>query len=311
MNKEVVIIMGYNAAGKSTLVQEFVNKGYQRLNRDNSNSTLEKMAIQVLVLLDKGVEKIVLDNTYPTIASRKMVLDAARPYNVPVRCIHLTTSMEDAQLNACLRMMRKVGNILQPEDFKKIKDPNLFPPAAIYAYRKAFQKPTMKEGFSVIEEVPFVRTWGPDYINKALILDYDGTLRRSTGKQKFPTRPSEICILPKRSEILKTFAGNYLLLGASNQSGVAKGELTIDQANECFVATNEMLGVNIDFMFCPHNVPPISCFCRKPAPGIGARFIEKYKLRPSECIMVGDVGSDKTFASRCGFRYIDASVFFK
>jgi histidinol phosphatase-like enzyme len=58
-------------------------------------------------------------------------------------------------------------------------------------------------------------------------------------------------------------------------------------------------------------VPPITCYCRKPAPGMGAYFIEKYKLNPAKCIMVGDMGSDKTFAARCGFQYADASEFFK
>ena len=51
--------------------------------------------------------------------------------------------------------------------------------------------------------------------------------------------------------------------------------------------------------------------CFKPMPGMGAEFIEKYKLNPSECIMVGDMTSDKTFAKRCGFQFMDAEEFFK
>ena len=102
----------------------------------------------------------------------------------------------------------------------------------------------------------------------------------------------------------------YLLLGASNQSGIAKGILTEADAKACFDETNTQLGLKIDYQFCPHKVPPISCFCRKPGPGIGAHFIEKYKLNPVECIMVGDMGSDKTFAQRCGFQFIDESKFF-
>ena len=41
------------------------------------------------------------------------------------------------------------------------------------------------------------------------------------------------------------------------------------------------------------------------------KFIEKYKLLPSKCIMVGDMGGDKSFAARCGFQYVDANDFFK
>jgi len=44
---------------------------------------------------------------------------------------------------------------------------------------------------------------------------------------------------------------------------------------------------------------------------MGAYWIEKYKLDPSQCIMVGDATSDKTFAERCGFKYLHPDVFFK
>ena len=45
-------------------------------------------------------------------------------------------------------------------------------------------------------------------------------------------------------------------------------------------------------------------------PGLGVEFIEVYKLDPKQCIVVGDQTSDKTFARRCGFNYIDANTFF-
>ena len=56
-----------------------------------------------------------------------------------------------------------------------------------------------------------------------------------------------------------------------------------------------------DYLFCTHRVPPITCYCRKPNVGMSAYFIENYKLLPSECIMVGDTGTDKSFAIRSGF----------
>ena len=45
-------------------------------------------------------------------------------------------------------------------------------------------------------------------------------------------------------------------------------------------------------------------------PGMGVQFIEKYKLDPSQCIMVGDMKTDQTFAERCGFQFINAQKFF-
>lgn len=213
-------------------------------------------------------------------------------------------------MNACLRMIKTVGYLPMPEHIKELKNPNIFPPAAQYAYRKQFQPPTTAEGFDSVEEVPFKRVWGPEYKNKAVIFDYDGTLRESTGPKAWPENVSHVKVLPYRGPALKAWeAKGYRLLGASNQSAVAKG-LDINMVKRCFEETNHQLGVDIEYMFCPHRVPPITCFCRKPSCGIGAMFIELYKLDPSQCIMVGNEKTDETFANRCGFQYQDQSVFF-
>lgn len=305
--------MGFPASGKSTTVQQFVDKGYTRLNRDSVGGSMDQLdRLAEKTLLDTNL--LVLDNLYPSVESRKNIIALAKRHKLPIRCYMMGTSMEDSMLNACLRMMRKHGHIPDPKSFGEVKDPNTFPVAVIYKYRKEFQQPTVKEGFDQVIVVPFVRTWGPDFINKAILVDYDGTLRLSGGKQKFPILKEDIKMMPGRAEILKRYkAKGYLVLGVSNQSGVAKGQLTFAECKQRFVDTNEMLGKGIvdEFSFCPHAVPPISCYCRKPNAGIGAFYIHQHKLRPSECIMVGDMGSDKTFAARCGFQYQDASVFFK
>jgi HAD superfamily hydrolase (TIGR01662 family) len=103
----------------------------------------------------------------------------------------------------------------------------------------------------------------------------------------------------------------YLLLGASNQSGIAKGKLTAADAEACSAETLRQLGLRFEEVcYCPHKVPPISCYCRKPGPGMGVALIVKYKLDPAQCIYVGDAGTDKSFAGRCGFQFIDQEEFF-
>ena len=310
MIREIVIIMGYNAAGKSTYVEQFILRNYHRLNRDTLGGSIDGLAEKADHLIKGGVKTIVLDNTYPSIKSRESIIKVAKAHQMPIRCIWLTTSMEDAQLNACLRMIRKTGRLLMPDDFKKQKDPNLFPPIALFHYRKEFQKPTTKEGFDSIHEVQFERTWPTEYKNKAILVDYDGTLRESTGEQNYPIELSDIKMLPNRSETLKAWQKKgYLILGASNQSGIARG---VPEAKiiACFEETNKRLGIQIDYLYCPHRIPPVSCYCRKPHCGMGAYFIEKYKLNPAECIMVGDMTTDETFAKRCGFQYQHADQFF-
>lgn len=303
--------MGYNSAGKSGKATQFERMGYHRLNRDIEGGTIDELATNMVRLLSNGINKIVLDNTYPSIASRASVIEAAKSQKAKIHCVHLTTSLEEAQMNACLRMIRKYGKLLSPEEIKAAKDPNTFPPAALFHYRKQFQAPSTDEGFDSVENVPFLRSWGPEYKHKAIILDYDGTLRESCGPQKYPSKPDEIVMLPGRYEVLKTYQdGGYLMLGASNQSGIARGSVTQEAVAGVFEETNKRLGMKIDYNFCPHPSNPVICYCRKPQCGIGAHFIEKYKLFPRNCIMVGDMTTDESFARRCGFEFVHANDFF-
>ncbi len=314
MSKHIVILMGINGAGKSTLVQQLVNTGYVRVNRDTTGGNLDgQVDIVKKIVSDGKTTKIVLDNTYPTVKSRESIIKFAKNWGAKVSCHWLTTSFEDAQLNACLRMVRKTGKLLSPEEMKATKDPNLFPPVALFNYRKIFEKPTTtKEGFDEVIEIPFKRVWSAEYTNKALILDFDGTLRESLGEYDYPTKLSDIKVNPITTSVVHSFKNRgYIILGASNQSGISKGILSDADAVECFKETNRQLNIDVDFMYCPHRIPPVSCYCRKPHTGIGAFFIEKYKLNPNFCIMVGDMTTDETFAERCGFKFIHTSQFFK
>jgi HAD superfamily hydrolase (TIGR01662 family) len=310
---ELVLIVGFPASGKTTITKEYTDRGYSRLNRDLLGGAVTDLLPKLDELLAAG-KPVVMDNLFATRASRQGALKLAKKHKVLARCVVLDTELEDAQFNACLRMMDRCGKVLSPEHHKEKTykdDPNLFPVAVLYRYRKEFEPPTAKEGFADVEEVKFQRVYPKGWVNKAIILDYDGTLRSHTGGGKYPVNPSQIHVLPGRKEMLKAWQKKgYLLLGASNQSGVAKKDLTAEDAIACFEETNRQLGLKIDFRFCPHKVPPISCYCRKPGPGMGVELIVKYNLDPRQCIYVGDMGTDKSFAQRCGFQFQTAEEFF-
>ncbi len=318
---EVVIIMGYPAAGKSTRASAFIEAGYVRLNRDELQCSIPKLMARMETLFQQGKRHFVLDNTYPTIASRAEVVRWGAERHLPVRCIHAATSLEDSQYNAVKRMLGTYGKLLTPEEMKAAKNPNIFPPVAQYAYQKQFESPSVKEGFSSLEVVPFCRAQDQHvYVNKAIILDYDGTLRRSTGDHRdkrnklieYPFAPDEVEVLPNRREVLKRCVQDgYLLLGISNQSGIGKGLITEAQAIACFERTNELLGVQIEYRFCPHYSFPIKCWCHKPLPGIGVQFIEEHKLDRAQIIMVGDLKKDAAFARAVGCMFTPADQFFK
>jgi D-glycero-D-manno-heptose 1,7-bisphosphate phosphatase len=309
---EVVMICGYPASGKSTEADKLIKKDYVYLNRDTAGGKVIDLLPDLKKTLAAG-SNVVLDNLFPTPESRKPFIDAAKAAGASIRCIVMETSIEDSQINALHRMWQRHKKFFfAPNDLKGVKDPNMFPVAVLFKYRKEYKKPSTAEGFEKIDAVKFTRLARSGYNTRALILDYDDTLRRTTGKQNYPVHPSEVEILPGRAEKLTEFVNQgYVLLGVSNQSGVDKGILTYEDAVACFERTNELLGHKIDYVFCPHQSAPPNCYCRKPQSGHGVHFIEKYKLNVNECIFVGDKTTDKTFAQRVGFQYFHPDEFFK
>ena len=87
---EVVVVMGIPGSGKSHRAEEYVARGYVRLNRDERGGTLRALADTLEEELASPEPRVVLDNTYLTRASRSYVLDAAARHGAPVRCVGST-----------------------------------------------------------------------------------------------------------------------------------------------------------------------------------------------------------------------------
>jgi HAD superfamily hydrolase (TIGR01662 family) len=311
MRNEIVIIMGYPACGKTTVATSYTDLGYKRFNRDNQGGSLNDIANEVDLYLQSNKTNVVLDNTYGTIESRKSIIEVAKKHKYNIFCNWLTASLEESQINACRRMINKgIGCCIDSDQYKTINDPNVFPNFVLFHHRNRFEEPTVDEGFTNVILTRWNRVWGNEYKNKAIILDYDGTLRESVGPHPWPIKIEDVKLLNNRIEILNKYKDDgYILLGASNQSCISKG-LSEVSVIDCFEETNRLLGLKIEYLYCKHSVPPISCYCRKPHVGMGVTFIEKHKLNPALCTMVGDQTSDKTFATRCGFKFSHADTFF-
>ncbi len=308
----VKMVCGYPASGKSTVTKTLTEGGAVSLNRDTEGGTIVGLLPKLESLLKNGKD-VVLDNLFPTAEVRKPFIDAAKAHGADISCVVMGTTIEEAQFNAVQRAIGLIGKFPTPEEIKKAKHTNIFPPLVLFKYKKDFQKPDVSEGFSKVGTFKFVRKEDPTFTGKAVIVDYDGTLRECVnGNGKFPVTKEQIEMKPNRRKALQSYKDKgYLLLGVSNQSGIAKGELTYDKAVELFEYTNDQLGLPIEYQFCPHQSAPISCYCRKPMPGHGVAFILKHKLNRKECIFVGDLTTDETFAKRCGFQYADQAEFFK
>lgn len=325
----VYLLMGLQASGKSRFVKTLSDKGYVVLNRDSTGGSLGALVPKMKELLAKG-QKVALDNTFLTPESRAPFIAAAHEMGHDIECWWMDTSFEDCLVNACNRMWDRYGQVFMDADAIKAhpvaaKDPNIFPIAALFAGRNKLAgdkkkgipstAPTNAEGFSKVISYPFIRAHA-EGTAKAIILDYDGTLRDDArnhgGQHPYPTMPSEVVLLPNRSKVLQSWKDKgYLLLGASTQSGIGKGHMSREDAEAAFKRTNELLGFDIPVSFCPHHNFPVACYCRKPQPGMGVALIREHDLDPAECIFVGDRTEDKTFAQRCGFQFQWADGFFK
>ncbi len=313
---EVVIVMGVQGAGKSTVVQRYVDAGFERLNRDLAGGKLDDLVPLLAEHLAAGRTRVVLDNTYPTRASRWPIVRAAHAAGVPVRCVHLATPVREALVNISLRLLERYGTLPGPDELKELakSDPNLPPPMALARYAASFEPPQSDEGFGAIDEIPFVRhPTGPlAGTAKALLLDVDGTLRRTRSGEIYPRDPDDIEILPGRQEVLQRWvADGWQLFLVSNQSGIASGNVSEAAVRAAFARTIERLGVPVvDLAFCPHTAFPAGCFCRKPMPGLGIALARKHGLAIDQWVMVGDMDSDADFARAIGARYVDAAEFF-
>ena len=307
--REVVLVMGLPGAGKSTFAQTLVDNGYGRLNRDEAGGTLTQLLPALDAAVRSGVSRIVLDNTYPSRKSRAEVVRAATAHGLPVRCVWLSTSIEDAQTNAVSRIVSRYGRLPGDRELRSLqrKDPAALPPAAQFRYRRELEPPDVSEGFSRVDLVPFERRLDASFTNRAVIVSCEDVIFRSGTGLRMPLVPEDVEVMPDRAAVLRRFRDEgWRLLGISWQPEIAEGKQSPAGVEAVFARMRELLGLDIEVEYCPHGAGPPNCWCRKPLPGLGVVFIQRHRLDPAQCIFVGSGPQDPGFARRLGFTYCDA-----
>ena len=314
-NPNVILMVGFPASGKSKQVKEYASQGYEILSRDTEGGLLHDLIPKMEAFLARG-KKVVIDATFMLASDRQAFREAAFVITKESPICHwMKTTIEDCQINALMRMYDRYGKcFLHPDDLKDPivkKDPNMFPVAVLFKMKKEFEKPSVSEGFKQVIVTEFKREYRSDFTQKAIFIDYDGTVRDvpTDAEFKFPTKKSEVKLIVN-PDILKSYKdAGYLILGASNQSGIARKQVTKEAVEECFCETNRQLGMDIEVNYCSHNVPPV-CYCRKPQSGLFVPAIMKHKIDIRKSIFVGDQTTDETAAKRLGMTFAYASNFF-
>ena len=146
----------------------------------------------------------------------------------------------------------------------------------------------------------------------AVFLDRDGTIVREVDYLR-STR--YLRLLPGAAGAIRQLnLAGYVVVVATNQSGIARGLLTEDDLEGIHRTLIERLakrGARIDAIYyCPHHPEaPVEryrrrCRCRKPQAGMLARAARDLKLDLSRSVAVGDSARDIEAGRRAGCRTV-------
>jgi histidinol-phosphate phosphatase family protein len=140
---------------------------------------------------------------------------------------------------------------------------------------------------------------------KAVFLDRDGTIIYDVG---YPKDPEQIQLLPGVIEALNSLKKHrFKLIIVSNQSGIGRGILTlneVEQINRHVVSILGKNGISIDATYyCPH-APEERCSCRKPSPEMLLRAAKDLNLDLGRSFLIGDKLSDIEAGKRAGCKTI-------
>ncbi|MFQ5432480.1 MAG: D-glycero-alpha-D-manno-heptose-1,7-bisphosphate 7-phosphatase [Nitrospinota bacterium] len=143
---------------------------------------------------------------------------------------------------------------------------------------------------------------------KVAYLDRDGTINV---EKNYLGRPEDVELIPGSAKaIQKLNEAGYRVFGISNQAGVARGYFKIEDVHAVNKKVIELVaegrGTLEEIFYCPHHpegaLPEYTkiCGCRKPAVGMIEQAVEKYGLKPSETVVIGDRTLDIELGRRLG-----------
>ena len=146
---------------------------------------------------------------------------------------------------------------------------------------------------------------------RAVFLDKDGTLIDDV---PYNVDPDRIQLAAGAADLRQLHQQGYLLIVASNQSGVARGYFpeaalaAVEQRSRQLLAQLQI--PLTDFYYCPHHPAgtvaeyAIVCDCRKPQPGMLLQAARDHDIDLSQSWFIGDILNDVEAGRRAGCRTI-------
>jgi aryl-alcohol dehydrogenase-like predicted oxidoreductase/predicted kinase len=278
---DVVVVMGIPGAGKSRIAEEHRARGYIRLNRDERGGSLRQLAEALDEALSSGAQRVVLDNTYLTRASRSYVLETATLYGVPARCVWLDTPLAQAQVNMVERLLEIFGRLPTPDELREAakRQQGLLAPTSQMRTLRELEPPAADEGWADLEQVPFERA--------------------------------------QRSGGTGVFVGAGALLEPGWERAIAQAapeapHLVYDwdpdgrreRVEAAAAALSAEVSGPVETALCPHPAGPPICWCRPPLPGLALAFARRHGINPAISTLVGSTPAHRTLATTLGARYV-------
>lgn len=141
-------------------------------------------------------------------------------------------------------------------------------------------------------------------LRPAIFLDRDGTIIKDVG---YINEPTQVEFYPYTVQALKALQEHYTLIIITNQSGIAKGNITKEEAETVNSHIENQLkenGVTITQTYvCPHSDED-NCYCKKPHPFFVLLASVQHHLDLTRSFMVGDHPSDVECSINGGVRPI-------
>jgi histidinol-phosphate phosphatase family protein len=136
---------------------------------------------------------------------------------------------------------------------------------------------------------------------RAVLFDRDGTL---VADVPYNGDPQRVVVMPGAREAVERLrAAGVATAVVSNQSGVARGLIRVEQVEAVNRRVEELLGPLGPWMVCLHG-PGDGCRCRKPGPGLIEAAAGALGVEPGECVVIGDIGADVEAARAAGARAV-------
>jgi D-glycero-D-manno-heptose 1,7-bisphosphate phosphatase len=137
---------------------------------------------------------------------------------------------------------------------------------------------------------------------KLVLLDRDGVVNHDS--PDFIKSAGEFVPIEGSIDAIARLKRAGLLVAlCTNQSGIARGRLSLDALEEIHRTLAALLaehGAALDALYyCPHG-PDDGCACRKPKPGMLLAAMRDLRQPPQETVFIGDSARDLEAAAAAG-----------